>query len=227
VRLVEASAFSPLQKSIGAFLAFVALDIGLVTLIDAVAARLHGHGLATWTIQHTHFPFLLSWAGIAIATVRRRRLVLPWVKPRASIETRHARAFVLAGALVLAAQYAPAACRFFTARLCVPHLALLVETAVLTPLVEEVLFRGILWTDVRRLTASLSGPRSLLATMTITSLAFAAWHLPFPGPSHFAAHALFGVAMAFVRHGLRRLWPCVVCHAVGNVLTTIVYDGIC
>ena len=224
---MEALAFSPLQKSIGAFLAFVAVDIGIVTLIDAVAARLHGRGLATWTIQHTNFPFLLCWAGIAIAIVRTRRLVLPWVKPCASVEKRHARAFVLAGALVLAAQYAPVAYRSCTARSCAPHLALLFETGVMTPLVEEVLFRGILWTDVRRLTASLSGPRALLATMTITSLAFAAWHLPFAGPAHFAAHALFGVAMAFVRHGLRRLWPCVVCHAVGNLLTTIVYDGIC
>lgn len=222
------SAVTPRLKLIGVLLGLFALEVAITRLIDVVAARVRGEGLAIWAIRYTNFPFLLCWALIAVALIWSRRLSLPWIRRSPSVppmERRRTMPMLLAGGLLLVWLYAGVVHRLLMVGPRLPHVTRLAEMALIVPLLEEVLFRGILWEECRRVTARLSPNRSLVVVATVSSLAFAAWHVPTAGTANLVGHALFGLAMALVRQGLGRLLPCVACHAAANVLTTVTSEG--
>jgi membrane protease YdiL (CAAX protease family) len=143
--------------------------------------------------------------------------------PSCSVEPR-ALVQLLAAALLLVSLYVPAIQRIVNLPLCFPALSRLVEIVVLAPLLEEILFRGVLWAEIDAVAGSMH-PFAVLVTST--ALLFGAWHLPLMGSVNLIGHILFGVAMALVRNGSGTLLPCVLLHATGNILTGVAYEGHC
>lgn len=202
------------------FVFFLAVEAFVHAAADWLTANLHASsGPVAWTLCSTNLLFFGFWMLVMGAVVRFRRLTLPWVKSAPGVYARWALAFA---SLILAFLYAEAAWRWAHANLHTPRPEFFLETMLLAPLMEEALFRGILWEE---LTRALSGVRRNVAlgvTMSVTSFAFSAWHLPFRD-HQLVAHVFFGFAMAFVRMGTGRLAPCIACHAVANVMTSFAF----
>jgi membrane protease YdiL (CAAX protease family) len=82
----------------------------------------------------------------------------------------------------------------------------------IAPVVEETFFRGFLFQALRNSWGVwLAAPAS--------AAIFSAIHLT---PSKFAQLAILGVALAFVFHKTRSLWPCILLHALNNTLAFVV-----
>lgn len=84
--------------------------------------------------------------------------------------------------------------------------------AVLTPLWEEVLFRG-------AFLSGLSGRCSPFVAVVLSAALFAACHLV---PLTFAYLFALGIALALVRQFHRNLWAPVLLHAVNNALVVLI-----
>ncbi|HUT77661.1 MAG TPA: type II CAAX endopeptidase family protein [Polyangia bacterium] len=82
----------------------------------------------------------------------------------------------------------------------------LFSMAIVAPLAEEALFRGLVWQGyVRRY-----GPRN---AVLYSALMFAVWHLnPLQMPGAFVA----GLVLGWLRHRTGSIWPCVWLHALFN-----------
>ncbi len=98
-----------------------------------------------------------------------------------------------------------------------PEFALLaVMTVVGAPVMEEWLFRGVIFRTLDGALTSRWGRRGTALAVTLSALVFAAAHaewLQFPGL------AFLGVVLALVVHRTRRLLPAVLTHAGFNALT--------
>jgi membrane protease YdiL (CAAX protease family) len=94
---------------------------------------------------------------------------------------------------------------------------------VLGPVVEEWIFRGILWQEL--VPAGPPPPRSVVLAAVVTSALFAIWHLPFNPAAPLLAHGLFGAIMAVVRWQLGGLLPCVALHGAANTIYFLVPRG--
>jgi len=95
--------------------------------------------------------------------------------------------------------------------------------AVGGPLVEEWLFRGVLWDVIASRT---TGRGAILAPLLITSLLFGASHCRWmlcptwfsPSGTPIALHVAFGACMAILRWRFRSIGPGVVVHGIWNAL---------
>jgi membrane protease YdiL (CAAX protease family) len=105
----------------------------------------------------------------------------------------------------------------------VPPLVLL-SGGVLGPIVEEWLFRGLLWTRLRR--AMSGGQAGRIGALIWGSIVFGLWHLSFEGHSLTAlrmalVHAVFGGLMGLLRWRLGSATVGAAIHALGNSLTIL------
>jgi len=95
--------------------------------------------------------------------------------------------------------------------------------ALLAPLVEEILFRGLLYRHLREATIRLGPTASVLVSGVLSGLVFAVIH-----PQGLLAVPLLTVlalAFALVREWRGSLIPCVVAHGVNNAVVTLVLIG--
>ncbi len=93
--------------------------------------------------------------------------------------------------------------------------------AVLAPLVEEILFRGLLYRHLREATAKLGTTGSVVVSGVLSGLVFAAIH-----PQGLLAVPLLGLlalAFALVREWRNSLIACMVAHGVNNAVVTLVF----
>ncbi|MBX9791750.1 MAG: CPBP family intramembrane metalloprotease [Pirellulales bacterium] len=96
------------------------------------------------------------------------------------------------------------------------RLLLFVDAAVLAPIVEETMFRGVLYRHLREASARWSRWLSVLASATVTSFLFAIIH----PQGWMAVPALMALAYTFTiaREWRESLIPCMVAHGVQNGL---------
>jgi membrane protease YdiL (CAAX protease family) len=79
------------------------------------------------------------------------------------------------------------------------------------PLVEETFFRGFLFQALR-------SSWGVWIAVPASAVIFSAIHLE---PDKFVQLAILGMALAFVFHKTRSLWPCIILHALNNTLAFI------
>ena len=91
----------------------------------------------------------------------------------------------------------------------------LVGGVLLGPLVEEWIFRHVLW---NMLDNSSSTAKARWTAALLTSAAFAAWHLPFNPQAPLMAHFWFGCAMAYARAKTGSMAVPYVIHALANAV---------
>jgi uncharacterized membrane protein YccF (DUF307 family) len=193
-----------------AIAAVLGSQVAIVTTSNALAAWIgaaNQPSIWRWTWRHTNWPYLIIWLCV-LASVLWRRYPhwTAWFRAdRPRQLPLRTRLFVLGGAaLVLAYLYTPSVVRITVTTLNFPHPARALETIAFTPLLEEVLFRGLLEEETERAAAARVQYLHYFTWLLVTALTFAAWHVPF-GDHAWVAHALFGLAMALVRiagHGL-------------------------
>ncbi|MFK7911407.1 MAG: lysostaphin resistance A-like protein [Akkermansiaceae bacterium] len=90
-------------------------------------------------------------------------------------------------------------------------LTTLISGVVFAPLFEEFVFRGLLFNGLKN-------RLGLHASAVMSALAFGFVH--FYGFQDLVAVGLFGLVMAYLYHLTRSLWPCILCHALFNLLIT-------
>ena len=88
------------------------------------------------------------------------------------------------------------------------YLSDIIGIAVATPIVEETLFRGLLF-------AGLLQRMPVWAAAIVSALAFAAWHHDWYG---FLPLFISGLVLAFVYYRTRTLWAPIAVHALGNAV---------
>ena len=95
---------------------------------------------------------------------------------------------------------------------------LFITTAVLTPVFEELLFRGLIQSCFR----SVIGP---WPAVLLASVLFGAVH--FTLPHTIIPLTAFGIALGFIYERTGRLWAPILCHAIFNSVTmlTVVLAG--
>jgi hypothetical protein len=81
----------------------------------------------------------------------------------------------------------------------------------IAPVVEETFFRGFLFQALRN-------SWGVWLAVPASAAIFSAIHLT---PSKFVQLAILGMALAFVFHKTRSLWPCILLHALNNTLAFI------
>lgn len=84
--------------------------------------------------------------------------------------------------------------------------------AVLPPIMEELAFRGIIFTGLSR-------TLGVAESMIISSFAFALLHLSLPS---IITHLPLGLYFCFLRHRSRSLWPSMLAHCLHNVGVIVV-----
>ncbi len=93
-----------------------------------------------------------------------------------------------------------------------------ISGALFAPLVEEWIFRGVLW---RQLAPAGAPPRAAATALLATSIAFGLWHLPFADHAPIHVHALFGAAMGLLRWRTGSIVPGIALHGLGNLLSFV------
>jgi membrane protease YdiL (CAAX protease family) len=98
---------------------------------------------------------------------------------------------------------------------------LLASAALAAPLVEEILFRGILW---RAVAVGLRGRAATIAPLVVTALLFGVWHLGSilapswigTGGTSLAVHVAYGLFLGAVRIRTGGVGLGVLLHGLGN-----------
>ena len=167
-------------------------------------------------------PRFLPWTvAIVLAAIR-----LPSWRPPLRSPPRTWRASVNLAALALAIAgvawlYRDQLERAVTHGVHWPPLTLgMVNAILIGPVVEEWIFRGVLWRAL--VPEALADPGVAVTAGIATSIAFAFWHLPFNPDAPLVLHAIFGAAMATVRWRSGSVVPGVVLHAAANALNYFV-----
>lgn len=89
------------------------------------------------------------------------------------------------------------------------------KALIVAPLVEELLFRGVMQARLRALRGFWGRPGSAI---TITALAFGVLHLSSAAPVHAALVVLPGIAFGWVYEHTRSIALCVALHSVANAI---------
>lgn len=95
----------------------------------------------------------------------------------------------------------------------VPFLPLILSTIIFAPLLEEILFRGILMSDLKR-------RYGLLGSILISALLFSVVHLNFVQS---IAAFFSGIVLGYIFYISKSLWGAIVVHMIHN-LTVVVYN---
>lgn len=87
-----------------------------------------------------------------------------------------------------------------------------VSGVILAPVFEEFIFRGLLFNGIKN-------RLGVHASAVISAIVFSAVH--FYGIQDMIAVGFFGLVMAYLYYLTRSLWPCILCHALMNLVITI------
>lgn len=87
--------------------------------------------------------------------------------------------------------------------------------ALLGPVVEEWIFRGLLWNRLRGTRPGIAGS---VGAVLYGAIVFSFWHLPFDTPSSLVVHGAFGFVMGILRWRWDSILPGAVLHSTGNAL---------
>jgi len=169
------------------------------------------------------------WAGFAGATALARRTY--GLLPRSAFAVRASDVlFVIVGLMLQAivdvlysaahlySNYKGNSTKIFSGATGHGFLILALMTCIGAPIFEELLFRGALLDGVRAVFASARGTASLVASVAIDGLLFAAAHAEWEA---FIGLAITGVVLAVIYARTERIVPCIVTHASFNALAVI------
>jgi uncharacterized protein len=168
------------------------LSLPIIYLVTVKTGRRPFSELVRWR-PPLHIP---AWTGVLIALA----------------------AGILLDALTLALQkplVAPTVSDLFRGNLS-GTLALALAVVVAAPLMEEILFRGLLYTS---LAARLGAP----AGIAITALSFGAIHVCTYGTDWYSVlqTLIMGLMLTVLRAWTGSLWPCTVAHVANNLYSTV------
>ncbi|MFZ5844403.1 MAG: CPBP family intramembrane glutamic endopeptidase [Pseudomonadota bacterium] len=149
----------------------------------------------------------LSWRDLGLVRCSRNWLVLAVVVAVAGFALRLLLAKVMVAALPDWARFMASPYGWFDASWPL-MLALMLTTIVITPVAEEIFFRGFLF-------QWMATHRPVWLAMLISSLIFGVSHLM---PAQAISTALMSLLIVLLYLGSRSLWPCIVCHVVNNAL---------
>ena len=149
----------------------------------------------------------LSWRDLGLVRCSRNWLVLAVVVAIAGFALRLLLAKVMVSALPDWARFMASPYGWFDASWPL-MLALMLTTIVITPVVEEIFFRGFLF-------QWMATHRPVWLAMLISSLIFGVSHLV---PAQAISAALMSLLILLLYLGSRSIWPCIVCHVVNNAL---------
>jgi membrane protease YdiL (CAAX protease family) len=206
------------------------LGIGGVTLAIALAEAgllrvsewlWRANGVPLTAVHASSITFYLPWLVVlALVTWSWRPARVPWLPVIGMGSTPRDWLIVGVALATSACLYGGSLVQLLSHGVARPVFPLYVlNGALLAPLVEEWIFRGILW---RQIAAEEPAPtRSAMQAAVITSVAFALWHLPFETHSPLWIHGLFGASMALLRWRTRSVSPCVVLHGLGNLASIL------
>jgi len=169
---------------------------------------------ARWQVSSLPFYAACTVFGLLAALAMPHLAKVPWRSRRADLLVR---AIVLAGAALM---YMPSLVRLGELHMPASTLGF-IAGAVAAPVVEEWVFRGLLWNAIARAVATQR--RGSIITIVVTSLAFGFFHMAFEGYTWLTlgnafVHAGFGALMALARCRLGGIaFGCAV-HGAGNAL---------
>jgi membrane protease YdiL (CAAX protease family) len=205
-------------------LAIVVLYLALREFVGATSGQL-------WRVvpELEGIAFYLLWVGVLGAAAWLLRWK-PCVWPVRAAWTRgNVIVFVVATIITTELFYG-----FRIARLAIGEISFhapehgtwLVNGVVFAPLVEEWLFRGVLW---RLISERLDGAAAVVVPLVVTSLLFGVWHwMSIFQPSWYGAprtplwvHMAFAAMLGILRWRLRAIGPGIVLHALGNGLAEL------
>lgn len=221
-----------------AIVAIVALGFAAGQVLGVLAdvlARLitHDHRSITTlsTLANPPWWFIAAslvglWAGFAGATVIASRTY--GLLPRSAFAVRASDVlFVIVGLMLQAvvdvlysvahlySNYKGNSTKIFSGATGHGFLILALMTCIGAPIFEELLFRGVLLDGVRAVVASARGSASLVASVTIDGVLFAAAHAEWEA---FIGLAITGVVLAVIYARTKRIVPCILTHASFNAL---------
>lgn len=192
--------------------------VGLDYFMVAMNSRIWGlviHPLTSADLGS--IPFYALWAIAAVtwslgwpedASVR--------VVPQASAWTRRNVAVLALVVAASAAMYGSGVARLLQGAAHAPRsILVLCGGGVSGPIVEEWIFRGVLWNRLRR---ELSGGAGLAAAIGYGSLIFGLWHNPFEEHPTPLVHMTFGILMGILRWRFDSLLLPAIIHVLGNSL---------
>lgn len=169
------------------------------------------------------------WIGFAGATTVARRTY--GLLPRSAFEVQvsdvlyvivglmlQAVVDVLYSAAHLYSNYKGNSTKIFSGATGHGFLILALMTIIGAPIFEELLFRGVLLDGVRAVLASARGTLSLVGSVVVDGLLFAAAHAEWEA---FVGLAITGVVLAVIYARTNRIIPCIVTHASFNALAVI------
>jgi membrane protease YdiL (CAAX protease family) len=170
-----------------------------------------------WVERLNALPFYALWAIVALAYRAGwpERGTFEWRIRGSEISTRDRVAIAIAGALALSMYLAallPTGAR--------RAIGLdLISAAVVGPVVEEWVFRGLVWNQI--VTAMSGRRRAEWVALIASSIAFGLFHTAFEGHTwkglrQAVGHAEFGALVGVMRGRSRSLVPGSIVHGVGN-----------
>ena len=165
-------------------------------------------------------PFYGAWIVIGLVYLAAYPELghTPW---RIQIADRSDVVVATAAAIGALVMYLPAVVRIADTGVHVPDPILLIAGGgIVGPIVEEWLFRGLVWNQLR---STAPGAAGLVTAIVGGALLFGLWHMPFDGVSRTGlglagVHAGFGVLLGVMRWRLDGILPGAIVHIVGNTL---------
>lgn len=169
------------------------------------------------------------WAGFGLATALASRTY--GLLPRSAFGVRASDVlFVVVGLMLQAvvdvlysvahlySNYKGNSTKIFSGSTGHDFLILALMTCIGAPIFEELLFRGVLLDGLRAVLTSARGTASLVASVAVDGLLFAAAHAEWEA---FVGLAITGVVLAVIYARTRRILPCILTHASFNALAVI------
>ena len=165
-------------------------------------------------------PYYAAWIALCLLyTLAYPRLAAtPWRWPDVTW-TRPTVAITVLVVIASIWMYLPALIRMLggDGRLPSP-LLVLAGGGIVGPILEEWLFRGIVWNQLRD---AAPGRAGVVTAIVGGALIFGFWHLPFDGVTAHGVglafvHAGFGLLMGILRWRLDSILPCIAIHVLGN-----------
>ncbi|HEY5923641.1 MAG TPA: CPBP family intramembrane glutamic endopeptidase [Kofleriaceae bacterium] len=205
----------------------------VAVIVIALSFACNAASMAAWRAFPTTFatlgvsslPFYAAWAAICagFTFAYPDAAATPWRVPRWSRRDWVVFALVVVASVLM---YLPPIVRAIDGQAHVPDPPLYIAAGgIVGPIVEEWLFRGIVWNVLRR---AAPGRAGLVTAIVGGALLFGFWHLPFDGVTWFGVqlafmHAGFGLLMGIARWRLDSVLPGTILHVLGNCLFVITH----
>ena len=203
---------------IGGLALAIALVEAALLLVSQWLWRANGAELSA--IHASSITFYVPWLAVLVLVWSWRPARAPWLPVIGAGKTARDRLIVGLAIVASACLYGGSLVTLLSHGVARPVFPLYVlNGALLAPIVEEWIFRGILWRQI--VAEDPAPPRSAAQAVVFTSVAFALWHVPFEAHSPLWIHGLFGASMALLRWRLRSVSPCIIVHGLGNLASIL------